>query len=121
MAEPFIETDAAEARFAQRHQRALLDPAAPVSGLRVAHDLTRIADRLEIAGDDLVERRSFRAGNLDDPVSRRRERNIGDTGSNIVRRDGLEQDGRKPDHVPSALESAMPRRNSMNWVERMIV
>src|ERR1700720_3551041 len=67
-AEPFVETDAAEARFAQRHERALLDPAAPVSGLGVAHDLTRVADRLQIAGDDLVEWRSFRAGDLDDTV-----------------------------------------------------
>ena len=41
-AEPFVETDAAEARFAQRHQRALLDPAAEVSGLGVAHHLTQI-------------------------------------------------------------------------------
>jgi hypothetical protein len=32
------------ARLAQRHERALLDPAAPVSGLGVAHDLTRVAD-----------------------------------------------------------------------------
>src|SRR5262249_23986643 len=34
LAEPFVETDAAEARFGQRHERTLLDdPAAPVSGL----------------------------------------------------------------------------------------
>src|SRR5246127_4764065 len=72
-AEPFVETDAAETRFAQRHQRALLDPAAPVSGLGVAHHLTRVADRLQIAGDDLVERRSFRPGDLDDAVSWRCE------------------------------------------------
>src|SRR5215468_12530694 len=58
-AEPFVETDAAEARFAQRHQRAFLDPAAEVSGLGVAHDLTRVTDRLQIAGDDFVERCSF--------------------------------------------------------------
>jgi hypothetical protein len=52
--------------FIQRHERALLDPAAPVSGLGVAHDLTRVADRLQIAGDDFVEPGSFRAGDLDD-------------------------------------------------------
>src|SRR5882762_1651011 len=98
-AEPFVETDAAEARFAQRYERALFDPAAPVSGLRVAHDLTRVADRLQIAGDDLVERRSFGAGDLDDAASRRRERHIGNEGSNIIRRDGLEQAGREPDQV----------------------
>jgi hypothetical protein len=45
-AQPFIETDMAETRFAQRHERALLDPAAKVSGLGVAHDLPRVADRL---------------------------------------------------------------------------
>ena len=80
-------------------QRALLDPAASASGRGVAHDLTRVADRLQIAGDDFVERRSFRAGDLDDATSRRRERHIGDDRSNVVRRDGLEQGGRKPDDV----------------------
>jgi hypothetical protein len=89
----------AEAWLAQRHERALRDPAAPVSGLGVAHDLPWVADCLQIAGDDFVERRSFRAGNLDDAVSRRRERHLGDDGSNIVCRDGLEQDGRKCDDV----------------------
>jgi hypothetical protein len=96
---PFVETDAAEARLAQRHQRGLLDPAAELSGLGVARDLAPVADRLQIAGDDFVERRSFRAGDLDDAVSRRRERHIGNDGSNVVHRDGLEQAGRKPDPV----------------------
>src|SRR5262245_63447027 len=96
-AEPFVETDAAEARFAQRHERALLDAAAPVSGLGVTHDLTRVADRLQIAADDFVERCSFGAGDLDDAVSRRAERHIGDDGTHVVRRDGLEQAGRNPD------------------------
>src|SRR5579872_5136650 len=54
-AHPFVETDAAKARVVQRHQRALLDPSAPVSGVGVAHDLARVADRLQIAADDLVE------------------------------------------------------------------
>src|SRR5215472_2876599 len=51
-AEPFVETDAAEARFAQRHQRVFLDPAAEVPGLGVAHDLTWVTDRPQIAGDE---------------------------------------------------------------------
>jgi hypothetical protein len=89
----------AESRLAQRHQRALLDPAAPVSGLGVAHDLTRVADRLQIARDNFVERRSLRAGDLDDAASRRRERHLGNDRSNVVRRDRLEQNGRKPDDV----------------------
>src|SRR3954452_12892321 len=89
----------AEARFAQWHERVLLDPTAPVSGLRVAHDLTWVADRLQITGDDFVERCSFRAGDLDDAVSRRRDCYIGDVGSYVIRRDGLEQAGRKPDYV----------------------
>src|SRR5678816_320190 len=89
-AEPFVETDAAEARVTQRHERALLDAGAEVSGLGVSHDLTRVADRLQIAGDDVVERCSFRAGDLDDAVSWRRERHIGGVGRDVVRRDGLE-------------------------------
>jgi hypothetical protein len=73
----------AEPRVTQRHERVLLDPAAEVSGLGVAHDLTRVADRLQIAGDEFVERRSFRAGDLDDTVSRRREGHIGNDGCNV--------------------------------------
>src|SRR5207245_1100221 len=95
-AEPFVETDAAEARFAQRHERALLDAAAEVSGLGVTHDRTRVTERLEIAGDDFVERCSFRAGDLNDAVSWRRERHLGGHGSNGLRREkvaarGLEE------------------------------
>ena len=44
VAEPFVETDAAEACLAGGHERVLLDPAAVVSGLGVAHDLRRVAD-----------------------------------------------------------------------------
>jgi hypothetical protein len=70
----------------------------PSIGLGVAH-LTRVADCLQIAGDDFVEQCSFRAGYLDDTIARRRERHIGNVGSNVVRRDGLEQDGREADYV----------------------
>ena len=83
----------------QRHERVLLDPAAEVSGLGVAHNLTPVADRPQAAGDEFVERRLFPAGDLDDAVSRRRERRLGNDGSNVVRRDGLEQAGRNPDYV----------------------
>src|SRR5580704_19237358 len=60
-AEPFVETDPAEARFAQRHERQFFDTSAPVPRLRVTQDLPRIADRLQIAGDDFIERYPFRA------------------------------------------------------------
>ena len=109
----------AEARLAQRHQRTLLDPAAPVSGLGVAHNLTRVADRLQIVGDDFVERRSFRAGELDDAVSRCGKRHLGDDGSNIVRCDGLESDGRKPDDV-SVYRRAVTRRMRLNSSHQLI-
>ena len=52
---PFVEADAAQARLTQRHERAIVDQAAEVWGLAVTHDLARVADRLEIARDDLVE------------------------------------------------------------------
>ena len=45
-AEPFVESDAAEARFAQRHERVLLDPAAEVSGLGITHHLASVTDGL---------------------------------------------------------------------------
>ena len=100
MAKPFIEGDAAEARFAQRHERALFDPAAEIPGLGIAHDLAWVADRLQIASDDFAERCSVRTGDLDDAVARRGERHLRDDGSNVVRRDGLEQHGRQSDGVP---------------------
>jgi hypothetical protein len=99
----------------------LFDPAAEVSGFGITHDLTRVADRLQIAGDDFVERCSFRAGDLDDAVSWHRERHIGDDGSNVVRRDGLDRPGESLTMRPSALESAMRPRKSRNWVERIMV
>jgi bifunctional DNA-binding transcriptional regulator/antitoxin component of YhaV-PrlF toxin-antitoxin module len=46
-------------------------PGRPVSGREVAHDLARVADHLQIAGDDFIERRPFREGNLDNAVARR--------------------------------------------------
>src|SRR5436190_24293621 len=36
---PFVEADATQARLTQRHERAIVDQAAEVSGLAVAHDL----------------------------------------------------------------------------------
>src|SRR5262249_26786141 len=98
-AEPFVKTDTAKARLAQRHQRFFLDPAAPVSGLGIAHDDTGVADRLQVAGDDVVERRPFRAGDLDDAISRLFERRSGDVSGNVIRRDGLEQDRRELDRL----------------------
>src|SRR5262249_6935469 len=97
--EPFVETYAADARFAQRHKRAFLDRAAIVSGIGVTLYLSRIADRLGIAAAELGERRPLRAGYLHDPVTRCCERHSGDECSNVIRRDGLEQAGRNPDNV----------------------
>lgn len=123
MAEPFDKIDAAEACFSQRDERKLLGAAAevPVPGLGVTHDLTRVTNRLQVAGDDVVERRSFRPGDLDDAVSWRCLRHIGNDGSNVVRSDRLEQAGKSLTVFPSALEAAMAPRNSKNWVARMMV
>jgi len=44
----------------------------------------------------LLRTRSFRARNLDDAISRRHEGHTGNDGGNVVRRDRLEQAGRKP-------------------------
>jgi len=57
-----VQIDATETRFTQRHERVLLDPGTPVSGLGIAHDLTWVADSLQIAGHDFVERLPFRTG-----------------------------------------------------------
>jgi len=88
----------AKARFAQRtsERSSTRPPKYRASGSRTT---TRVADRLQIAGDDFVERCSFRAGDFDDAISRCRERHLDDDSSNVVRCDGLEQAGREPDHV----------------------
>jgi hypothetical protein len=52
------------------------------TGLGVTHDFARVADRLQVAGDDFV--RSFRAGDLDDVVLRRRERHLGDEAASAL-------------------------------------
>ena len=46
-----------------------------------------------------AEKRAFRSGDFDLPVPRRGDRHFGNDGSNVVRRDGLEEDRRKPDDV----------------------
>src|SRR5215470_9741577 len=98
-AEPFVERDPAETRVAQGHERALLDPGAEVPSLGITYDRTRVASRLQIAGDDVAERGAVGAGDLDDAVARRRERHLGDGGRHVVGRDGLEQAGRDLDHA----------------------
>ena len=99
----------------------LLNSATPVSRLRVAHDFTWVADRFQIAGDDFIERRTFRAGDLDEAVAWCGERRLSDCGSNVVRRDRLNKIGGSLTRFPSALESATPPRNSRNWVARTMV
>src|ERR1700757_3490429 len=111
----------AEARLAQRHQRALLDPAAPVSGLGVPHDLTWVADRLQIAGDEFVERRSFRPAISTIPFRGAASATSATTGATSSAAMGWNRLGERLTVFPSVPESAMPPRNSMNWVARMMV
>jgi hypothetical protein len=66
-----------------------VESSAEISGIRVLHDLPPVADSLQIASDDFVERRSFGACDLDDPVSRISEGHFGNDGSNVVSRDRL--------------------------------
>jgi hypothetical protein len=84
-----LEIDATKVRFAQRHERALLDLGAPILRLRIAHDLPGVADRLQIPSNDLVEGRSFWSGYLDDAISWLCECGLGDADGNVVCRDGL--------------------------------
>jgi hypothetical protein len=84
-----LEIDVANVRFAQRHERALVDMGAPILRLRVAHDLPRIADRFQIASHDLIEGRSFWPRDLDDSISWLCERRLGDIGGNVIRRNRL--------------------------------
>src|SRR5262249_7422453 len=119
-AEPFVETNAPEARLAQRHERALLDPAAVISGFGIAHDHTRIANGLQIAGDNFVERCSFRAGDLDDALRRAARATSATAAATSSAAMGWNRPGEILTVFPSALESA-PRRDSRNWGGRMMV
>jgi hypothetical protein len=60
-------------------------------------------------------------GDLDDAVKRRRERHLANDRGDLVCREGWNRPGESLTMFPSALEAAMPLRNSRNWVERMIV
>ena len=75
--------------LAQWYERLFLESPADISGFGVFRDLPRVTDSLQIASDDFVERRSFRACDLDDPVSRISEGHLGDDGSDVVSRDRL--------------------------------
>jgi len=99
----------------------LLNPAALVLGLGVAHDLARVADSLQIAGDDFVERRSLRAGDLDDTVARGSDATSATIAATSSAAMSWNRTGGSLTMFPSALESAMPPRNSRNWVARLIV
>jgi hypothetical protein len=79
-------------------------PGRPSIGPRVAHDLTRVADRLQIAGDDFVERRSFRAGDLDDAVSRRASATSATMAATSSAAMGWNRPGESLTMFPSALE-----------------
>lgn len=90
----------AETRFAQWYERLFLESPAEVSGFWIFLDLPRVADGLQIASDDFVERCSFRARDLGDPISRISEGHFGNDGSNVVSRNRLKQARRKPDDDP---------------------
>src|SRR5207253_10519492 len=100
---------------------ALLDTAAEVSGLGVTYDLTRVADRLQIAGDDFVERCSFRAGDLTMPLRGDATATSATMAATSSAAMGWNRPGESLTVLPSALEAATPPRNSRNWVERMMV
>ena len=111
----------AEARLAQRHQRALLDPAAPVSGRGVADNLTRVADRLQIAGDDSLNgARSGPAISTMPPrgAASATSATLAATSSAAM---GWNRTGGSLTMFRSALESAMSPRNSMNSVARIMI
>ena len=119
-AEPFVQTDAAEARFTQRHERVLRDQTAEISCLGIGHHFTQISNRLQVAGHDLAQGSPFRTRDLDDGVLWRLKRDVGHDGRNVLCRDGLKQ-GRRARTFAIVPSSAMLPRNSMNWVERMMV
>src|SRR5262245_50751799 len=84
-------------RLAQWYERLFLESPAEISGFGIFHDLPRVADGLQIASDDFVERRSLRARDLGDPVPRISEGHFANDGSNVVSRDRLKQARREPD------------------------
>lgn len=94
-----VEADVAEPCLAQRNKGVLADRVADVSGLGIADDLSRVADHLQVARDELAELRPIRPDNLDDAVSRRRLGQRGNDSGDAGRGDGLEQTGRNSDDV----------------------
>ena len=82
------------------HQRALVAASvAEVARVRVGDDLARIVARRQPPPDELVEAELLRAGDLDDAVDRRADRDPADRRGDVVGRHRLEQHRRQPHRV----------------------
>ena len=82
-----------------RGQRSIVDRGTEVAGVNVGDHLAAVALSSQKLPGDLVERNSLRAGDFDGSVDRRCYRHLGQRGGDVVRSDGLEQNGREPDQV----------------------
>jgi hypothetical protein len=109
--QPLVETDAADSCIAERHERLFLDKTAVVP---------RVACRVQITRDDLRERRTVRASDLDDAVQCGLSRYLSDDRRSVVRRNRLKQsigDAHRSTLRAEIRDTAM---NSMNCVARTI-
>lgn len=93
MVPPGFERGAAEAGLALGDERFRLQTAAEVSGARIWHDLTAVADTPQVAGDDVGERSPFAARDFGDAALRRTDRDLCDERGRLVSVDRLEQAG----------------------------
>ena len=83
----------AEARVGARNQALIVHLNAEVTRTIVCHDLSRLSGRVEILPNECVLSNLIGPGNFDRAVDRLRQGDLRHRRSDIIRNDGLHQDG----------------------------
>src|SRR6185437_5568411 len=89
--QPLVQADAANARFAERHQRLFFDAATEVPRVAIRRDRPCVAYRLQITRNDVRERSTVRASDFHYAVHWGLKRDLREDRRNVVRRDRLKQ------------------------------
>lgn len=118
---PLFESNAADTGIVVGDERAILQLGAEIVGFRIGHDLAGVAHRLQVAGDEIAKPGTLRARNLNDAVRRRCKGRVCHEICDVIGGDRLQKPVDRRVVSPMVPDWAMPPRNSMNWVEWMIV
>src|SRR5262245_35971187 len=99
-AEPVLETRRADARVIAGGEALIVQLCAEVARVDVCGHLPRILGCAQESSDEFVETYPFRTRQFDRAVQRFLDCDIGQRGSDIIRRDGLRKGRRQPNRLP---------------------